>query len=119
MHDPTIVAAHRVGQYMSFGEIADLASRMLERLGQPADNSPRFRRQPSGEKPLSSREWEVLRLVAEGLSNKGIGARLSVSPSTVTYHLANIFQKLGASNRAQAVAVGFDRAPERKPDTER
>ncbi len=54
--------------------------------------------------PLSERELEVLRLVAAGLSNREIGERLVVSPGTAKTHVHNIFGKLGASNRAQAVA---------------
>jgi HD-GYP domain-containing protein (c-di-GMP phosphodiesterase class II) len=51
---------------------------------------------------LSDREVEVLRLVARGLSNNQIGARLSVSPRTVQHHLEHIFDKAGVSTRAAA-----------------
>jgi DNA-binding NarL/FixJ family response regulator len=53
--------------------------------------------------PLTPRESEVLSLVADGLSNKMIAARLGVSDETVKFHLASIFGKLGASNRTDAV----------------
>jgi len=53
---------------------------------------------------LTNRELEVLRLVASGLSNQLIGARLFVSEHTVHRHLANIFTKLSVSSRAAAVA---------------
>lgn len=53
---------------------------------------------------LTQREIELLRLVAEGLSNKAIAQALSVSENTVKYHLKNILQKLGVQNRAEAVA---------------
>ncbi|MGA8910224.1 MAG: LuxR C-terminal-related transcriptional regulator, partial [Acidobacteriaceae bacterium] len=53
---------------------------------------------------LTRREMEVLRLVAEGLSNQSIGKRLFVSDHTVHRHLANILGKLGVSTRAAAVA---------------
>jgi DNA-binding CsgD family transcriptional regulator len=59
--------------------------------------------------PLSAREAEVLRLVAEGLSSKEIGRRLFIAPSTVNYHLTSIFNKLGVDTRAQAVAVAARR----------
>ncbi len=52
---------------------------------------------------LSARELEVLRLVAEGLTNRDIAARLSLSDRTVQHHLENIFSKLGVSTRAAAV----------------
>jgi LuxR family maltose regulon positive regulatory protein len=54
--------------------------------------------------PLSARELEVLRLIAEGLSNNEIAGRLHISLSTVKGHTTNIFGKLGAKNRTQAIA---------------
>ena len=47
----------------------------------------------------------VLALVAEGLMNAQIAIRLSVSESTVKFHLQNIFEKLGVTNRTEAAAV--------------
>jgi DNA-binding NarL/FixJ family response regulator len=54
---------------------------------------------------LSSREREVLELVAGGLSNRDIGARLSISEKTVTSHLNRVFDKLGVESRLQAALV--------------
>ena len=54
--------------------------------------------------PLSERELEVLRLIAEGLTNQEVASRLYISLSTVKGHAANIFGKLGVNNRTQAVA---------------
>jgi DNA-binding NarL/FixJ family response regulator len=64
------------------------------------------RTQPS---VLSPREHEVLRLVAQGLSNKRIAREIIVSDSTVASHLTSIFSKLGVDTRAHAVAVGVQR----------
>jgi pimeloyl-ACP methyl ester carboxylesterase/DNA-binding CsgD family transcriptional regulator len=61
-------------------------------------------RAPSGPGPLSEREREVLRLVAEGLSDAEIARRLIVSPHTVHRHVANIRAKLGQPSRAAAAA---------------
>ena len=47
---------------------------------------------------------EILRLVAEGLTNKEIGARLSITEGTVKNHVHNALQKLGMDNRIQAAA---------------
>jgi pimeloyl-ACP methyl ester carboxylesterase/DNA-binding CsgD family transcriptional regulator len=56
---------------------------------------------------LSPREVEVLKLVADGLSNRDIAVRLGVGEATVTRHLANIFAKTATTGRAGAVAFGF------------
>ncbi|HET7567939.1 MAG TPA: alpha/beta fold hydrolase [Gaiellaceae bacterium] len=56
--------------------------------------------------PLSRRETEVLRLVAEGLSNREIASSLVLSEHTVHRHVANILRKLGQSTRAAAAAQG-------------
>ena len=56
--------------------------------------------------PLSTREREVLALIAEGLSNQAIAQHLRIELSTVKRHSSNILGKLGASNRTQAVAMG-------------
>jgi DNA-binding NarL/FixJ family response regulator len=52
---------------------------------------------------LTRREIEVLELVAEGLSNKAVAARLRISDQTVKFHLTSISGKLGALNRTDAV----------------
>jgi LuxR family maltose regulon positive regulatory protein len=54
--------------------------------------------------PLSDREREVLQLIAEGLSNQAIAARLYLSLRTIKFHTSNIFGKLGVKNRTEAVA---------------
>jgi non-specific serine/threonine protein kinase len=53
---------------------------------------------------LSARETEVARLVAEGLSNPAIAARLHLSKPTVASHVTHILTKLGCSSRAQMAA---------------
>ena len=58
---------------------------------------------------LTGREMQVLELLAEGLSNKGIGARLGISDQTVKFHVASIAGKLGAHNRTEAVRMAVRR----------
>ncbi len=58
---------------------------------------------------LTGREREVLRLVAGGKSNKEIAAKLRITERTAKFHVTAILNKLGAENRAQAVAIAAER----------
>ena len=58
--------------------------------------------------PLSSREIEVLRLVARGATNKEVAAQLYVSEHTVARHLSNIYTKLGVGSRSAATAFAYE-----------
>jgi DNA-binding NarL/FixJ family response regulator len=64
---------------------------------------------PSSPDGLSSREVEVLRLVAQGKTNRVIAAELFISEKTVASHVGHIFTKLGVSSRSAATAYAFDR----------
>ena len=55
---------------------------------------------------ITPRELEILELIAEGLSNKEIAARVYVSENTVKTHSSRVFDKLGARRRTQAVQMG-------------
>jgi len=57
----------------------------------------------SFDEPLTPREVQVLELLAEGLPNKAIAARLHISDQTVKFHVSSISGKLGAKNRTDAV----------------
>lgn len=59
--------------------------------------------------PLTSRESEVFQMLASGLANKEIAARLVISEHTVKFHVASILGKLGAGSRTEAVSVGIRR----------
>jgi DNA-binding NarL/FixJ family response regulator len=86
----TVEAIRQVGQgYLVF---PPAARRWLR--GHTSDPGP----------TLSEREEKVLALIAEGLTNTQIAQTLSVSENTVKFHLQNIFQKLGVSNRTEAAA---------------
>jgi two-component system nitrate/nitrite response regulator NarL len=58
---------------------------------------------------LTTRERQVLSMLADGLGNKTIAARLGISDHTVKAHVAAVFEKLGVSTRAEAAAVGLRR----------
>ncbi|MFC6577369.1 response regulator [Planomonospora parontospora] len=73
-----------------------VATRLLGQVRTPAD-------------PLSTRELEVLRLIAEGGTNREIAARLFISEATVKSHVLHIYTKLGVNDRAAAVAAAFRR----------
>jgi DNA-binding NarL/FixJ family response regulator len=76
---------------------ARVAARLVAEVGAP--------RPAAG--GLSGREREVLGLVAGGLSNKQIARSLGITERTVKFHVTSIFNKLGAENRAQAVAMAI------------
>ena len=64
---------------------------------------------PEESRGLSARERQVLALLADGLGNKQIAARLGISTNTVKTHLEMLFEKLGVSSRAEAVATAAKR----------
>lgn len=58
--------------------------------------------------PLTDRELQVLRLVASGITNRGIARKLSISEKTVARHVSNIFTKLDLNSRSAATAYAYD-----------
>jgi non-specific serine/threonine protein kinase len=96
------------GRSLSFGGMATLIQELLDRAIQDGATEEAVKdTKPSS--LLSPREQEVLRLVAEGRSNRQIGDELFIAPTTAKYHLTSIFNKLGVDTRAQAVAVAAKR----------
>jgi len=57
---------------------------------------------------LTAREVEVLRLVAQGLSNNEIAQKLFISPKTASVHVSRILTKLGVNSRAKATAIAYE-----------
>jgi DNA-binding NarL/FixJ family response regulator len=89
----------------------DAARPALTRLGAAADlaalDAARGVRTPAA--LLTSRETEVLGLVAKGLTNRAIAAELVLSERTVDRHVSNIFTKIGVASRAAATAYALER----------
>jgi two-component system, NarL family, nitrate/nitrite response regulator NarL len=76
----------------------------------PPSAKSRFGPLPDAASPvLTPREIEVLTALRDGLSNKAAARRLSISPHTVKFHIEQLFRKLGANSRAEAVAKGLRR----------
>ncbi len=104
------IVAMAIGLRLSRGQ-----ARMLARpppdppqapvAGEPAqDNATPA---PADAAGLSVRERHVLRLLAQGLSNKQLAREMSVSENTVKTHLANVYAKLGVSRRTEALAAAL------------
>ncbi|MFF4590616.1 response regulator [Streptomyces sp. NPDC001388] len=86
--------------------------RLLERLSAPEPEPAVPAAPPDG---LTTRETEVLTLIAEGLSNQEIARRLQVSTATVKTHINNMFTKTGLKDRAQAVRYAYGKGLVRPP----
>ncbi len=71
--------------------------------------APEKSSQFTNDEPLTAREVQVLELLAEGLPNKAVAARLGISDQTVKFHVAAISGKLGAANRTDAVRLAVRR----------
>jgi DNA-binding NarL/FixJ family response regulator len=81
---------------------AALLARLDELTAAPSTSSVTF-------DGLSERELDVLRLIAEGCSNRDIGERLFISQHTAANHVRSILQKTGCANRAEAAAYAVHR----------
>ncbi len=109
----SFVALDGADHYPWFGDTEALLRAALRALG-VADAAPtppqsRTAPAPTEDQPLTSRETEVLALVASGLSDREIAERLVLSPHTVHRHVANVRTKLGLPTRAAAVAAAAKR----------
>jgi DNA-binding NarL/FixJ family response regulator len=104
----TIAVAEELGA----GTVEELAERALRSLG------VRTWRRASTGAPLTEREQEIARLVAEGSTNREIAQLLFLSPKTVERHVSNVFKKVGVRNRAElASRLGSREVGHRTPLT--
>jgi DNA-binding NarL/FixJ family response regulator len=82
--------------------------RLIEAFVEQADSAPGGAEEDGRLEGLTAREREVLALVGEGLSNAEIADRLVLSPLTAKTHVARLFMKLGARDRAQLVVLAYE-----------
>jgi DNA-binding NarL/FixJ family response regulator len=79
---------------------------LIDRRRGPGDpgtiSPPEHQAPPGGEPSLTAREWEVLALIGEGLSNRLIARRLGIAEKTVKAHLTSVFGQIGVTDRVQA-----------------
>jgi DNA-binding NarL/FixJ family response regulator len=101
MNQEALDAATQMGMH----RLARMSRNLQERLNQAMEKST-VRTQDG----LSSREIEVLRLIADGMSDRAIAERLFISPRTVGSHVSNILTKLNVTTRAEAAVVAVRRA---------
>jgi predicted ATPase/DNA-binding CsgD family transcriptional regulator len=95
------------GRNMTIEQV--MATRSLDSLLPTAPSTPPPVNLPSPPDGLTRREFEVLRLLAEGLTNAQIAERLVISPTTVNSYLSSIYSKLGVSSRLGAMRYAIDR----------
>ncbi len=109
--DASLVALDGSDHYPWFGDAGSVLRAMQSALGvdAPVEFAPEPDRAPTEDRDLTSRETEVLTLVASGLSDREIAERLVLSPHTVHRHVANVRTKLGLPTRAAAVAAAAKR----------
>jgi DNA-binding CsgD family transcriptional regulator len=110
-YDSTAANLRRVLGATAFDRAAAEGARLtLDQAVEYARRARGRRRRPAtGWSSLTPTELEVVRLVAEGLTNPQIGARLLISRGTVKTHLSHIYTKLDTTNRAQLAAAATDR----------
>ncbi|MFC9558861.1 LuxR C-terminal-related transcriptional regulator [Agromyces sp. NPDC056965] len=105
-------AAHALGDDAAAAMDLEAAREVFAALGAVPDvlrvDALARRSSHAGSTPLTAREVEVVRLVAEGKTNRAIAGQLYLSEKTVDRHLSNVFAKLGVSSRAAATAYAYE-----------
>jgi DNA-binding CsgD family transcriptional regulator len=95
---------------------AEIEARARSARIRPAERQAGYKAAPAAPLGLTAREFEVLRLIADGRSNPEIAARLFISAKTASVHVSNILAKIGVPSRGEAAAAAhrlhlFDAAP--------
>ncbi len=95
--------------YPARAAVATLGELARQALAEARDLAAALEPPPPAAHPFSPREFEVLTLAAEGLTNKEIAYRLGLSDRTIQFHMNSIFNKTGTSSRTEAVALALQR----------
>jgi DNA-binding NarL/FixJ family response regulator len=99
-------ALRAAGRVAEANEQAQLAADVARELGaKPLLDELGSSAEPAGVSTLTARETEVLRLLAEGRTNRQLARELYISEKTVSVHVSNILAKLGVRSRTEAAAV--------------
>jgi DNA-binding CsgD family transcriptional regulator/tetratricopeptide (TPR) repeat protein len=101
-------AAHEVAARLGAAPLREAVEALVQR-GRLDVDLPGVRRGPEPSAVFTPRETEVLALMAQGRTNRQIGAALYISEKTASVHVSNILAKLGASGRTEAVAIAASR----------
>jgi DNA-binding NarL/FixJ family response regulator len=110
-----LIAHHSAGDTIASGSMLEAADALgldrarLRRLVYEYPHSANDRPRVAEPCPLSTREIDALRGLAEGKVYKQIAYELTLSVSTIRTHLHNVYRKIGAVDRAQAVLIAHDR----------
>ncbi len=102
IEDAATELGHLVYELADSRQPEPAASAAPRRTPQPVTRGTRAVRPPHSSEPLSQREFDVLRLVARGRSNKRIARDLTIAENTVKTHVSSILGKLGVESRTQA-----------------
>ncbi len=103
-HKVNVLSGHADARAVHAALLADVRAVVIQIAEQP---SPHPAVRTTGSVHLSERELEVLRMVADGQTNRIVGEKLGLSALTVKSHLARIARKLGSGDRAQMVATAI------------
>ncbi len=95
--------------YPAHAAVAVLSELARQALAEARDLAATLQTPPPSEHPFSPREFEVLTLAAEGLTNREIAYRLGLSERTIQFHMNGVFNKTGASSRTEAATLALQR----------
>jgi serine/threonine protein kinase len=109
LHDQARAYEHALpaNNYPARAAVAALGKLSRQALNEARDVADALKPRPPAPHPFSPREYEVLTLAAEGLTNKEIAYRLGLSERTVQFHLNSIFNKTTTQSRTEAVALAL------------